>query len=236
MKAVILAGGFGTRLSEETRYIPKPMVKIGDFPILWHIMNIYSKYGINDFVICAGYKKEFIFDWVNSNKEVLGNWNIQVVDTGLNTMTGGRIKRIQDYIGNERFMLTYGDGLADININELLEYHIAKNKKITITAYLPENRFGILKFNSDGDVLSFEEKSKDDSDWINAGFMVCEPEIFDLLTDDNNVFEKDPMQSMAKNGQMAAYKHFGYWQCMDTLREKQILEDLWNKGNAPWKN
>lgn len=236
MKAVILAGGFGTRLSEETRYIPKPMVKIGDFPILWHIMNIYSKYGINDFVICAGYKKEFIFDWVNSNKEVLGNWNIQVVDTGLNTMTGGRIKRIQDYIGNERFMLTYGDGLADININELLEYHIAKNKKITITAYLPENRFGILKFNSDGDVLSFEEKSKDDSDWINAGFMVCEPEIFDLLTNDNNVFEKEPMQSMAKNGQMAAYKHFGYWQCMDTLREKQILEDLWNKGNAPWKN
>lgn len=236
MKVVILAGGLGTRLSEETRFIPKPMVKIGDFPILWHIMNIYAKYGFKDFVICAGYKKEVIFDWFSNNKELLKDFNIEIEDTGLNTMTGGRIKRIQKLIGKEPFMLTYGDGLADIDINKLIEYHRKNNSVITITAYLPENRFGILKFDDKGSVLSFEEKSRDDSDWINAGFMVCEPKVFDYIQGDETVFEKYPMQKLAKEGNMSAYKHNGYWQCMDTLREKQILENLWEKGNAPWKD
>lgn len=236
MKTVILAGGLGTRLSEETRYIPKPMVKIGDFPIIWHIMNTYAKYGYKDFVICAGYKKEVIFDWVKNNEELLKDWNIEVVDTGQDTMTGGRVKRIKEYVGDERFMLTYGDAVTDLNISKLLQYHNDQNKSLTITAYLPDNRFGILKFDNEGNVLDFSEKLKEDGDWINAGFMVCEPEVFTYLKDDSTIFEKEPMSSLAKNGRMAAFKHYGYWQCMDTLREKQILEDLWNKGEAPWKN
>lgn len=233
MKTVILAGGLGTRLSEETRFIPKPMVRIGDFPIIWHIMNIYSKYGFNDFIICAGYKQEVIKEWVNNN--TFENWKINVVDTGLNTMTGGRIRRIKDLIGNEDFMLTYGDGVADIDIDSLIKYHKQNNKQITITAYLPENRFGILKFDESGNVLDFSEKTREDSDWINAGFMVCKPDVFSYLESDDTVFEKAPMQTMACSGEMAAYKHFGYWQCMDTLREKQNLEELWVKGKAPWK-
>ncbi|MBR2534209.1 MAG: glucose-1-phosphate cytidylyltransferase [Erysipelotrichaceae bacterium] len=235
MKTVILAGGLGTRLSEETRFVPKPMVQIGGYPMLWHIMNIYSKHGFNDFVICAGYKQEVIFEWAEKNKDLLDQWNIEIVDTGLNTMTGGRIKRIQPYIGNEDFMLTYGDGLSDINIKDLLKYHYNRNRTLTITAYLPENRFGILKFDENDNVLSFSEKTRDDSDWINAGFMVCSPEVFDYLEGDATVFEKEPMQRIAQSGCMAAYKHHGYWQCMDTLREKQILEELWKKGDAPWK-
>ena len=235
MKTVILAGGLGTRLSEETRFIPKPMVRIGGYPMLWHIMNTYAKFGFKDFIVCAGYKQEVIFDWIKDEAKSLNGWNLEVVDTGLNTMTGGRVRRVQDYIGNEPFMLTYGDGLTDLDINDLVKYHKDHKKILTITAYLPENRFGILKFDEDDNVVAFTEKTRDDSDWINAGFMVCEPEVFDYLEDDTTVFEKQPMQTIAENGDMAAYKHHGYWQCMDTLREKQILEELWQKGNAPWK-
>lgn len=254
MKVVILAGGYGTRISEESHLIPKPMIEIGEKPILWHIMKLYSHYGFNDFVICAGYKQHVIKEWFadyylhntdvtfdlqTNNMVVHSNysepWKVTIVDTGLNTMTGGRVKRIQEYIGEEPFFLTYGDGVSDVNIRQLLEYHQKKGKMMTISAYNIEQRFGILDIDETGEVTAFREKAKDDGNLVNIGYMVCEPEIFDLIEGDSTVFEKTPLTAAAQRGQLMAYKHEGFWQCMDTLREKQKLEELWNSGHAPWK-
>lgn len=234
--------------------IPKPMIEIGEKPILWHIMKLYSHYGFNDFVICAGYKQHVIKEWFadyylhntdvtfdlqTNNMVVHSNysepWKVTIVDTGLNTMTGGRVKRIQEYIGEEPFFLTYGDGVSDVNIRELLEYHQKKGKMMTISAYNIEQRFGILDIDETGEVTAFREKAKDDGNLVNIGYMVCEPEIFDLIEGDSTVFEKIPLTTAAQRGQLMAYKHEGFWQCMDTLREKQKLEELWNSGHAPWK-
>lgn len=255
MKAVILAGGLGTRISEESHLRPKPMIEIGDRPILWHIMKIYSHYGINEFVICLGYKgymiKEFFadyylhmsdvtFDFTSCNsmtihQNVAEPWKVTLVDTGLHTQTGSRIKKIQKYVGNERFCLTYGDGVSDVNIEELIEYH-ENNKKIgTITAIQPGGRFGVLEIDDFNKISRFTEKSKEDGGWINAGFMVFEPNIFDYIGDGNDViFEKEPLEKLALIGALGAYKHEGFWQCMDTQRDKERLELLINKGNAPW--
>ncbi|MGN0271569.1 MAG: glucose-1-phosphate cytidylyltransferase [Lachnospiraceae bacterium] len=254
MKVVILAGGYGTRISEESHLIPKPMIEIGEKPILWHIMKLYSHYGFNDFVICAGYKQHVIKEWFadyylhntdvtfdlqTNNMVVHSNysepWKVTIVDTGLNTMTGGRVKRIQEYIGEEPFFLTYGDGVSDVNIRQLLEHHQKKGKMMTISAYNIEQRFGILDIDETGEVTAFREKAKDDGNLVNIGYMVCEPEIFDLIEGDSTVFEKPPLTTAAQRGQLMAYKHEGFWQCMDTLREKQKLEELWNSGHAPWK-
>lgn len=255
MKVVILAGGYGTRISEESHLKPKPMIGIGDIPILCHIMKYYSGFGFNDFVICCGYKgyviKEYFsnyylhnsdvtFDFSSENKMTVHNnvaepWKVTLVDTGLNTMTGGRIKRVQKYIGNERFMMTYGDGLCDLDINELLEFHNICKKTATLTAIQPGGRFGTLNFNDKDQIFSFNEKLKEDGSWINGGFMVLEPEIFEYLIDDSTIFEKDVLEKIAKEQQLMAYKHHGFWQCMDTQRDKQMLEDLWNSGKAPWK-
>lgn len=255
MKVVILAGGLGTRISEESHLKPKPMIEIGDKPILWHIMKFYSAYGINDFIICCGYKsyiiKEYFSDYYLHNSDVTfdfrnGNvmethsntaepWRVTLVDTGLHTMTGGRIKQIQPYVENETFMLTYGDGVSDIDINKLLKFHEDKKKILTITTIQPEGRFGVIDMEGSS-VLSFREKSKGDMGWINAGFMVIEPKVFDYLNEGDNVtFEKEPMEEIAKAGQLVAYKHYGFWQCMDTQRDKQRLEELWDEGKAPWK-
>lgn len=256
MKVVILAGGFGTRISEESHLKPKPMIEIGDKPILWHIMKSYSYYGYNDFIICLGYKgyviKEFFadyylhtsdvtFDFSNDNKMTIHNnvsepWRVTLVDTGLNTMTGGRIKRIQKYIENERFMLTYGDGVSDINIKKLEEYHCKSGKCLTMTAIQPGGRFGVLDIDDKTNgIREFVEKSKEDGGWINAGFMVAESEIFNYLQDDNTVFEKQPLEKLAREGKLIAYKHNGFWQCMDTQRDKGLLEKLWMQDKAPWK-
>ena len=254
MKAVILAGGFGTRLSEATNLIPKPMVEIGGKPILWHIMKYYSQFGYNEFIICLGYKqyvvKEFFadyflhtsdvtFDLANNKMEVHNNysepWKVTLVDTGLNTMTGGRIKRVKEYLDGDTFMLTYGDGVADINIRELLKYHRSHGRMATITAAQPGGRFGILDIENDGTITNFKEKKKEDGGWINAGFMVLEPSIMDLIEGDDTVFEKYPLAEAARMGQLNAYRHRGFWQCMDTLREKNLLEELWQSGKAPWK-
>ena len=254
MKIVILAGGFGTRISEESHLMPKPMIEIGEEPILWHIMKLYSCYGYYDFIICAGYKqhiiKEFFsdyflhmaditFDLQSNCMEIHDNfaepWKVTVVDTGLNTMTGGRIKRVQKYIGNETFMLTYGDAVGDINIPELVEFHKANQKQLTLTAYQPGGRFGMLNIDESGSIGQFMEKNKEDGGWVNAGFMVAEPSIFDLISDDTVTFERYPLETISKNHQLMAYKHYGFWQCMDNLREKQQLEELWMSGNAPWK-
>ena len=255
MKVVILAGGFGTRISEESHLKPKPMIEIGERPILWHIMKEYSHYGFNDFIICLGYKqyiiKEFFADYflhmsditfdLAENKMTVHNnysepWKVTLVDTGLNTMTGGRVKRVRDYIGDETFMLTYGDGVSDVNINDLLAFH-RKNKKIaTLTAVNVGQRFGVLDIDSDNDeIRAFREKSASDGSRINAGYMVLEPDIFDFIEGDETVFEKEPLESVAKLGQLCAFKHDGFWQCMDTQREKEKLEKLWASGNAPWK-
>jgi len=254
MKVVILAGGFGTRLSEETKDMPKPMVKIGDKPILWHIMKIYSQYGFNDFVICLGYKSMEIKEWfmtyylqnndltidVQKNKvEVHENktepWKVTLVETGLHTQTGGRIKKIQKYIGNKPFLLTYGDGVSDVNIPELIELHKKKGKYLTVTAYKHLERWGLLDINEDGDVNGFLEKPSDAKTLINGGFFVCEPEVFDYLDGDDCVFERGPVETLAKEGKMTSYLHTGYWQCMDTLKDNIELNNLWNSGNAPWK-
>jgi glucose-1-phosphate cytidylyltransferase len=255
MKVVILAGGFGTRLSEEIKNIPKPMVKIGEKPILWHIMKTYSQYGYNDFVICLGYKSAEIKDWfinyfmydndltidVRNNKiEVHENktepWKITLVETGLNTQTGGRIKRIQKYIGNEPFLLTYGDGVSDVSISKLIEHHKKRGKLLTVTAYKHLERWGLLDIAENGDVRGFLEKPSDAKILINGGFFVCQPEVFDYLEGDDCVFERTPMETMAKAGQMTSYIHNGYWQCMDTLKDNIDLNNLWNSGKAPWKN
>lgn len=255
MKAVILAGGYGTRISEESQYKPKPMVEIGGMPILWHIMKEYSFYGINDFIICAGYKQDMVKEWFNNyfiytsdvtfdftngkhvilQKQHSEPWKVTVVDTGDGTMTGGRIKRIQSYVGDEAFCMTYGDGVCDVNIGKLIEYHKAHGKLATLTAVLQDQSKGVLDIGGDNAVRSFREKTKEDSVPINAGYMVLEPQVFDYLTGDDCILEKEPLRRLAEEGQLMSYQHKGYWQCMDTLREKNQLEKLWKSGNAPWK-
>jgi glucose-1-phosphate cytidylyltransferase len=254
MKVVILAGGFGTRLSEETHLRPKPMVDIGDKPILWHIMKIYSTYGFNDFVICLGYKgymiKEYFANYFMHQSDItidLTNnslekhhshtepWKVTLVDTGKESMTGGRIKRIQKYVGNEPFLLTYGDGVGNVDIAELVNCHNENKKLVTVTAVQPSGRFGALNFNELNQVNSFMEKPKGDGSWINGGFFVCEPEVFNYLHSDTEIWEREPMEQIAKEGQLQAYKHIGFWKPMDTLRDKQELEEAWESGNAPWK-
>lgn len=254
MKVVILAGGLGTRISEESHLKPKPMIEIGGMPILWHIMKEYSWYGFNEFIICAGYKqhiiKEFFanyylyssdltFDFKQENRIVIHNniaepWSVTVVDTGLNTMTGGRIKRIKDYIKNERFMMTYGDGVSDVDIADLLKYHEEGKKLVTMTAIQPDGRFGVLDIDDNGLVNRFAEKKKEDGGWINGGYMVIEPEVFDYIDGDMTTFEKEPLEQIASAGELQAYKHAGFWQCMDTMRDKQRLEDLIETRQAPW--
>lgn len=255
MKTVILAGGLGTRISEESQYKPKPMIEIGGMPILWHIMKEYSHYGFNDFIICAGYKQHMIkewfadyflhtsditFDFTQHNKIIIHKehsepWKVTVVDTGLNTMTGGRIKRVQEYVGNETFMMTYGDGVCDVNIKALVDYHKSHGKIATLTAVLLEQSKGVLNIGGDNAVHSFREKSATDSAPINAGYMVLEPEIFNYLDGDSCIFERKPLETLASKGQLMSYLHKGFWQCMDTKREKDELEKLWNTGNASWK-
>lgn len=255
MKAVILAGGFGTRLSEATNLIPKPMVEIGGKPILWHIMKTYSLYGINEFIICCGYKAYVIKEWfanyfmhnsditvdlANNSIEVHQTnaepWKVTLVDTGLNTMTGGRIRRIQKYVGDETFLLTYGDGVADIDITKSIEEHKKSGKSLTVTAYKPNGKFGALEIDSDGRVNAFTEKPAGDGMWINAGYFICEPEVFDYITEgDSTIFEKAPLENLAKDGKMNSYKHIGFWKPMDTLRDNVELNKMWDTGNAPWK-
>lgn len=255
MKAVILAGGYGTRISEESQYKPKPMVEIGGMPILWHIMKEYSFYGINEFVICAGYKQDMVKEWFNNyfiytsdvtfdftdGKHVILQeqhsepWKVTVVDTGEGVMTGGRIKRIQPYVGNEAFCMTYGDGVCDVNIGKLIEFHKSHGKLATLTAVLQDQSKGVLDIGGDNAVRSFREKTKEDSVPINAGYMVLEPQVFDYLDGDDCVFEKEPLRKLAEEGQLMSYQHKGFWQCMDTLREKNQLEKLWKSGKAPWK-
>lgn len=255
MKVVLLAGGFGTRISEESAVRPKPMIEIGEKPILWHIMKIYSHYGYNDFIICCGYKQNIVKEWFSNyflyNSDVTfdfrkGNdvsyhtnntepWRVTLVDTGLNTMTGGRIKRIQSYIGNEAFMLTYGDAVCDVDINKLLDFHREHGKMATITAVIKEQEKGILDISEVGAVRSFREKQSNDGMPINAGYMVLEPEIFDYLSGDSCVFEASVLEQLAGEGNLMSYVHRGFWQCMDSMREKEILELYWEKGNAPWK-
>lgn len=255
MKVVLLAGGFGTRISEESHLKPKPMIEIGDMPILWHIMKIYSHYGYNDFIICCGYKaymiKEYFadyylhrsdvtFDFSENNKMTIHTnfsepWKVTLVDTGLNTMTGGRIKRIEKYINNEPFMLTYGDGVSDVNIVELVKFHESHGKIATMTAINVGQRFGVLDINEENGINAFREKSDNDGSMINGGFMVLNPEIFEYIEGDSTVFEKVPLETVAKMGELMAYKHEGFWKCMDTQRDKQELESLWESGKAPWK-
>ena len=231
MKTVILAGGFGTRISEESRLIPKPMIEIGGKPILWHIMKIYSAYKIDDFVICLGYRGEKIKKYFGQFDSKL--WNIQLVDTGLDTMTGGRLKRIQDKI-DDTFCVTYGDGLSDINLNDLILFHKEKRSLATLTAIHPPERFGVLNISGDY-VTQFHEKHVGESSWINGGFFVFEPEIFDYLQDDSTILERMPLETLAKEQKLAAFKHNGFWHPMDTKRDKKHLEKLWASGKAPWK-
>jgi len=253
MKAVILAGGFGTRLTEETQVRPKPMIEIGGQPMLWHIMKIYSHYGINEFIICLGYKGYFIkeyfadyflhqsditFDFIN-NETIIHNhhcepWRVTLVDTGVNTMTGGRLKRVKDYIGDDTFCFTYGDGVADINITELVSYHKQNGALATITAVQPPGRFGALEL-TEKHVTGFKEKPKGDNSWINGGFFVLEPKVIDYINDDATVWEREPLEALAGQGQLTAFKHDGFWLPMDTLRDKNQLEQLWEADNAPWK-
>ena len=232
MKAVILAGGLGTRISEETYTKPKPMIEIGGMPLLWHIMKTYSFYGINDFVICCGYKAEVIKEYFDSFDS--DTWNVQLVDTGLDTMTGGRLKKIQNYVNDETFCFTYGDGLSDISITDLIKFHKNNQAAATVTAVQPPARFGALELNKNK-VVSFREKPPGDVNWINGGFFVLEPSVFDYIDDDSTVWEKEPLENLAKNNQLFAYKHSGFWQPLDTLKEKNKLENLWSSGNPPWK-
>lgn len=253
MKAVILAGGLGTRLSEETHLIPKPMVEIGGRPILWHILKIYSGFDIHEFIICCGYRgyliKEYFVNYalhmsditcdiMNNRIEVHCNhsepWQITMVDTGENTMTGGRIKRVRDYVGSETFCLTYGDGVGNIAIPELVQFHREQGTLATITAVQMPSRFGVLEL-ADNKVVNFQEKPQTADNWINGGFFVLEPQVFDYIDDDTTVWEEEPLKRLTDLGQLAAYRHLGYWQMMDTLRDKNKLEELWNSGQAPWR-
>lgn len=259
MKVVILAGGMGTRLSEETIIKPKPMVEIGEKPILWHIMKLYSYYGYNDFIICCGYKQHMIKEWfadyylynsdvtfdftgenvsgvsMEIHKSKTEPWRVTCVDTGLHTMTGGRIKHIQKYIGDEPFMMTYGDGVCDVNIKELVEFHQKHGKIATLTAVVQKQQKGILDINELGAVRSFREKKAIDENPINAGFMVFQPEVFNYIDGDQTSFEGRPMEQLSEEGQLMSYRHYGFWQCMDSAREKNILEKLWENKKAPWK-
>ena len=232
MKIVILAGGLGSRISEETQLKPKPMISIGDKPILWHIMQIYAHYKHNDFYIALGYKGEVIKKYFKEN--INTKWKVNLVDTGQDTMTGGRLKRLQKFIGNETFMLTYGDGLSNININSLISFHKKHKKMATISAVRPPARWGALKLDQDR-VVSFEEKSQLKESWINGGFFVLEPEFVNLIEGDQTVLEKEPLEKVAEMNELRAFKHQGFWQPMDTIREKKILEKLWFSGEAPWK-
>lgn len=253
MKVVILAGGFGTRISEESHLKPKPMVEIGERPILWHIMKYYSEFGYHDFIICLGYKqyivKEFFadyflhtsdvtFDLANNRMEVHNNyaepWRVTLVDTGLNTMTGGRIKRVREYIGDEPFMLTYGDGVSNVDLNALWDFHQKHGKTATITGVNIGQRFGVLEV-EDGAIHAFREKDDDDGKMVNGGFMVMEPGVFDYLEGDDTIFEKAPLERLARNRELMAYSHDGFWKCMDTQRDRMQLEELWESGRAPWK-
>ena len=256
MKVVLLAGGFGSRISEESQFKPKPMIEIGGMPILWHIMKEYAHFGHNEFIICAGYKQEYIkewfanyflhysdisFDFRDGKNEMtvhhshLEPWKVTVVDTGYNTMTGGRIKRVQEYVGNETFMMTYGDGVCDVDINKLLEFHRNHGKIATLTAVKMAQEKGILDIGGDNAVRSFREKNQLDGSPINAGYMVLEPAIFDLLDGDSCVFERKPLETLAANGELMSYIHEGFWQCMDNIREKNMLEKLLADNKAPWK-
>jgi len=256
MKVVLLAGGYGTRISEESQFKPKPMVELGGMPILWHIMKLYSYYGFNEFIICAGYKQHVIkeyfadyflhtsditYDFTNGRNEMTVHhnvsepWKVTVVDTGLDTMTGGRVKRVRDYIGDEPFMLTYGDGVADLNVTELVKFHQSHGKMVTISAYNAGQRFGMLDIDNAGVIRSFREKSRSDGDPINIGYMVCQPEFLGYIEGDDTILEKRPLETMVRMGQLMAYRHGGFWQCMDNVREKQLLEELWASGKAPWK-
>lgn len=255
MKVVLLAGGFGTRISEESHLKPKPMIEIAEKPILWHIMKMYSYYGYNEFIICCGYKANVVkewfadyylhtsditFDFKDNNKMTIHSnfsepWKVTLVDTGLNTMTGGRVKRIERYIGNEPFMLTYGDGVSDVDISKLAEFHKAHGKIATMTAINIGQRFGVLDIDDNNKINAFREKNDLDGSLINGGFMVLEPKIFDFIDGDNIVLEREPLEITANMGELMAYKHEGFWQCMDTQRDKQQLESLWESGKAPWK-
>lgn len=256
MKVVILAGGYGTRISEESVLKPKPMLEIGGMPILWHIMKTYAHYGFNEFIICAGYKQHVIkewfsdyflhtsditFDFSNGGNDIIVHnnsverWKVTVVDTGLNTMTGGRVKRIQSYIEDEEFMLTYGDGVSDINIRELYEYHVKSGKLATITGFALRQRFGVLELTESNLVKCFKEKSEQDDSLISAGYMVLNKKIFEMIDGDNTVLEKEPLEKLVNQGQLGAYVHKGFWQCMDTKREKDMLQNMWDENKAPWK-
>lgn len=255
MKVVLLAGGFGTRISEESATKPKPMIEIGNMPILWHIMKIYSSYGYNDFIICCGYRQKMIkdffanyylhncdvtFDFSQESKIEVHScftepWKVTVVDTGLNTMTGGRIKRIQKHIGNETFMLTYGDGVSDVNIEKLVKYHKSHGKLATLTAINVGQRFGVLGMGDNNQVIEFREKANADESVINGGFMVLEPHVFNYIEGDTTVFEKEPLEKLAKDGQLMAYMHKGFWKCMDTQRDLIELQKMWEDGSAKWK-
>lgn len=255
MKAVILAGGYGTRISEESMTRPKPMIEINGDPILWHIMKEYSHYGFNEFIICAGYKqhiiKEFFanyylhhsditFDFSAENSMTVHNnvvepWKVTIVDTGLNTLTGGRIKRVRKYIGEEPFLLTYGDGVCDVNIADVVAFHKKHGKLATMTAVQPGGRFGTLEINGNGVIEQFAEKRKEDGGWINGGYMVLEPQVFDYIEGDSTTFERKPLEKLSEEGQLIAYKYNGFWQCMDTMKDKMYLEELLEKNKAPWK-
>lgn len=255
MKAVILAGGYGTRISEESQFKPKPMIEIGAMPILWHIMKTYSAYGVNEFIICAGYKQNVIkewfsdyflhtsditFDFTKDNAIIVHDqhterWKVTVIDTGLSTMTGGRVKRIQKYVGNEPFYLTYGDAVSDVNIEELTKFHNEHGKCVTLTTVSMAQQKGVLDVGKDGKITSFREKDDADVALINGGFMVCNPRIFDYLDGDCTVLEQEPMRRLAADGELMSFHHKGFWQCMDTKREKDKLEELWALGKAPWK-
>lgn len=253
MKVVILAGGFGTRLSEYTENIPKPMVSIGGYPILWHIMNRYAHFGHKDFYLALGYKAEVIKEYflkysslnddftinlanglVNTHKKNNIDWNVTLVNTGLNSMTGGRVKRMSQFVGNEPFLLTYGDGVADINIDELIKFHKRHGKLVTVTAVHPGARFGELDI-LDNNVKTFKEKPQTTQGWINGGYFVVEPDFFKFINNDLTILEKEPLEQIAEMGQLMAYQHHGYWQCMDTKRDRDHLEDLWNQNRAPWR-
>jgi len=253
MKVVILAGGLGTRLSEETDIIPKPIVEIGGYPIIWHIMKIYSTYGYNDFIVCLGYKgymiKEYFANYFLHMSDVTFNlktgemilqrsnsedWKVTLIDTGLNTMTAGRIKRIKKFIDNKTFMLTYGDGVSSINIEKLVDFHKKHHKYATLIAVQPPGKFGSLSFDNSDKLKNFTEKPAGDGSWINGGFFVLEPEIFNYIEGDNTFWERDPLENLSKDGQLVAYKHNDFWKCMDTLRDKRELEEMWSSGKAPW--
>lgn len=255
MKTVILAGGYGTRISEESMFKPKPMVGIGGMPILWHIMKHYSSYGFQEFIICAGYRQDVIkewfanyylhtsdvtFDFSDNNKLIVHKsesepWKVTIADTGLNTMTGGRVKRIQNYVGDEPFFLTYGDAVSDVDLEQLLSFHKAHGKTVTLTTVNIAQQKGVLDIDKDNTITSFREKGKEDGAIVNGGFMVCNPEIFRYLQDDSTILEQGPMRELSSKGELKGFYHRGFWQCMDTKREKDLLEKLWESGNVPWK-